>query len=464
MEVAGVALKDALRRTPVLADLTEDQLDWLASRVEERSFGPGDVVNREGEVPEHLYIVLEGEVQARPEAASGPDVPVYIATAGQVTGLLPHSRMNRYTRTGRAVVPSRLAFLHKSHFDEMLEVIPPLGPRLLAIMADRIRETTKSDIQYEKLAALGKLAAGLAHELNNPVAAALSSASSLLSALDRLRGILSEGAPEAVAQFEDEAIRAALACTPMDALTRSDREEELGAALSGWNVPNAWDLAPDLVDAGLDAARLHALTGTLGEAGAGAALQRLASLLLLYKLASDIRESTGRVSDLVRAIKEYSWMDTTPEREVDIHHGLETTLTILKHRWKRGIRVERDYEHDLPPLCAHGGELNQVWTNLINNAIDAMADTDGEKVLRIRTEKQAETVLVEIVDTGAGIPPDIKDRIFEPFFTTKKQNEGTGLGLDLVHRIVRKHKGDIRVESKPGRTCFQVRLPYNRTS
>jgi signal transduction histidine kinase len=170
-----------------------------------------------------------------------------------------------------------------------------------------------------------------------------------------------------------------------------------------------------------------------------------------------------RISELVRAIKEYSWMDTAPEREIDIHAGLESTLAILKHRLRGEIQVERHYDSDLPRICAHGGELNQVWTNLINNAIDAMLGTPGEKILRIRTAARADAVLVEILDTGPGIPESIRDRIFEPFFTTKQQNEGTGLGLDLVYRIVRKHRGDIRFESRPGRTCFQVRLPVSRS-
>ena len=190
-------------------------------------------------------------------------------------------------------------------------------------------------------------------------------------------------------------------------------------------------------------------------------LIRFAAILSLYKLSDEVQESTTRISQLVRAIKEYSWMDTAAEREIDVHAGLESTLTILKHRL-RGDQVERQYDPDLPRICAHGGELNQVWTNLINNAIDAMLGASGEKILLIRTARQSEDVLVEITDTGPGIPPEIRDRIFEPFFTTKRQNEGTGLGLDVVFRIIRKHHGDIRFESRPGRTCFQVRLPLGR--
>jgi signal transduction histidine kinase len=221
-------------------------------------------------------------------------------------------------------------------------------------------------------------------------------------------------------------------------------------------------LTAELVDAGLKAEHLSDVVEAVGQDALEAVLRRLAAILSLYRLSEEVRESTARISELVRAIKEYSWMDTTPEREIDIHAGLENTLTILKHRLRGDIRVERNYDPDLPLICAHGGELNQVWTNLIHNAIDAMLDSSGEKILGIRTASQAADVLVEITDSGSGIPADIRDRIFEPFFTTKQHNEGTGLGLDIVFRIVRKHYGDIRFESHPGRTSFQVRLPLKK--
>jgi signal transduction histidine kinase len=412
---------------------------------------------------------LEGELQARREGAE-LNGSVYIASAGEISGLLPQSRMTAYTRTARAAVPMRVARLHKKYFDEMLNAIPQLGPRLLAVMVERIRDTTRLDIQQEKLAALGKLSAGLAHELNNPAAAAQNAAAGLRQVLGRLRSAsfilnrlaLSPDVWAKIADLEDLAVRNAMACTAMDALTRSDREEQLGAALEDAGVDKPWDLTAELVDAGLTAEHLESITSSVGPDALDSVLVRLASILSLYRLTEDVQDSTTRIYELVRAIKEYSWMDTAAEREVDIHAGLESTLTILKHRLKGEIRVERQYEKELPLVCAHGGELNQIWTNLINNAIDAMLGASGEKMLSIRTARQAQDVLVEILDTGPGIPPEIQDRIFEPFFTTKAQNDGTGLGLDLVFRIVRKHRGDIRFESRPGRTCFQVRLPIQR--
>lgn len=463
-------LKQALERIPLLADLSDAELEWLTNHAEDCRYTTGEILVRQGEPAEYLFIMLEGEIQARAEAG-GANVPVYIAEAGEITGLLPQSRMTNMMRTVTAAVPTRIARLHKTHFREMLATIPQLDSRLVGVMADRIRDTTKSDIQHEKLAALGKLSAGLAHELNNPAAAARNAAASVREHLDQLRGAdvslkslaLEPEAWAAITAIEDLALEKASACTAMDALTRSDREDELASVLESAGVADPWRMTSELVDAGLKAEQLRDLTNAVGQHALQAVLSRLASMLSLYRVSEDMRESTTRISELVRAIKEYSWMDTMPEREIDIHAGLENTLTILKHRLRGEIRVDRQYDPNLPLICAHGGELNQVWTNLLDNAIDAMLTASGDKVLTVRTVAQADDVLVEIQDNGPGIPEEIRDRIFEPFFTTKQQDEGTGLGLDLVYRIVRKHHGDIRFESHPGRTSFQVRLPLKKS-
>ena len=247
----------------------------------------------------------------------------------------------------------------------------------------------------------------------------------------------------------------------LDTLERSDREDDLADWLENHGLEDSYKLAPTLVSAGLDTGRLNSLAegpeGLSGEALVGA-LEWLGATLTLATLASEVGQSTGRISELVRAMKEYSHMDKTAMREVDVREGLESTLTILAHKLKKGIEVEREYAEGLPRICAHGGELNQVWTNIVDNAVDAMG---GHGKLKVKVSGDEEYVLVEIADDGPGIPREVKNRIFEPFFTTKGVGEGTGLGLDIVRRIVAGHGGEIRVDSGPGQTSFKVRLPVD---
>jgi signal transduction histidine kinase len=244
-----------------------------------------------------------------------------------------------------------------------------------------------------------------------------------------------------------------------DPLAQSDREDRITEWLEAHGVRESWKPAPVLAEAGVEPPKLETLFAVLGEAPLGDALTRITSLLTIGRLVGDIENSVTRISELVRAIKDYSYMDQAPLQEVDIHQGLESTLTILGHRLKQGVAVVRDYDNALPRVCAYGGELNQVWTNLMDNAIDAM---QGKGQLRVRTARELDRVLVEIGDNGPGVPAEVQGRIFEPFFTTKGVGEGTGLGLDTVCRIVRKHHGDIKVESRPGDTRFQVRIPIDQ--
>jgi len=261
-----------------------------------------------------------------------------------------------------------------------------------------------------------------------------------------------------LADFERATGKRAGKPEPIDSLERSDREEALAQWLESRGVENAWDCALALVGAGLDSAALTPLAEALPPEAFRAAAMRIAASSALLRLVAEIENSATRVSELVRAIKEYSYMDQGPEQEIDIHQGLENTLLMLKHQLKHGVNVVRDYDRALPKIHARGSELNQVWTNLIDNAIDAM---NGNGELRIRTSRELDYLLVEIRDNGAGIPPEIQSRIFEPFFTTKGIGEGTGLGLEMVYRIIRNHHGEITVASKPGDTRFEVRLPLN---
>jgi signal transduction histidine kinase len=454
-------LVDELRKIEVFSDLHADQLAWLAGKLEEIRLSAGEAFIRPGDPADSLVVILEGEMQF--QRADIPDAPVFRASAGEITGLLPYSRLREYRGIGRALVPVRLARLHKNQFPEMLQRMPELGPRLVAIMADRIRETARLETQRDKLAALGKLSAGLAHELNNPAAAAQRATTSLRETLWTVREAsirlarhaLSAEQREMIVRFETEAVQFVPAAT-LDPLAQSDREEQITNWLEPHQVPEAWKLAPVLADAGVQVPRLQDLADQVGKEVLSDALIRIASILKISTLISEIDNSTKRISDLVRAIKEYSYMDRAAMQEVDLHQGLESTLTILGHRLKKGITVVREYDTHLPRICAYGGELNQIWTNLIDNAIEAMQGT-GE--LRLRTALELDRVLVEVRDNGPGIPPEVQPHIFDPFFTTKGVGEGTGLGLDTVCRIVRNHRGEIRVVSQPGDTRFQVYLP-----
>lgn len=458
------SLVSDLQKVAVFSDLPPEQLAWLAGQFQEARFQPGEIFAREGDPIENLAVILEGEI--RIERGSGSDPLIFTATAGQVTGLLPYSRLTHSGGTSRAVLPTRIAYLHKKYFAEMMQRMPLLGQRLVALMSDRIRETTRIETQRDKLMALGKLSAGLAHELNNPAAAAQRATASLREALETVRAAsirlarhaLSAAQRETISGFESAAGQSPPAVAA-DPLAQSDREERVATWLESHHVADAWRIAPTLTDAGVDLPKLESLAAEVGDVVVGDALTRIASILTISRLIAEIEISTRRISDLVRAIKEYSYMDQAAMQEVDVEKGIENTLTILHHNLKTGVKVIRDYAPDLPRICAFGSELNQIWTNLIANAIEAM---QGKGELRVRTARDLDRVMVEIGDNGPGIPPQVLPHIFDPFFTTKGVGEGTGLGLDTVCRIIRNHHGDIRVFSHPGDTRFQVFLPISQ--
>jgi signal transduction histidine kinase len=455
-----------LRSFTPMADLTDEQLMWLVPRIQDVHFKRGDVFSKEGDPANQFYFLVEGDIEYRFDTGT-PDERVYIAKPGNIGGRLPFSRLTHWNGTFRAITPGRIFVGSTSVYPEMIHDAPYLVERMVAIMSDRIRYATKEDQQQDRLAALGKLSAGLAHELNNPASAAKRAALALSEAQESLRDAttqldnqnLTPDQRKAIGVFERQALQHSQAGAVMDTLDQSELEETITGWLKSHGIKDNWKLAPTLAESSLDIDWLTALEKQIGSQILGPALNRIVSQVLARKLTKEIESSTGRISELVKAIKEYSYMDQAPVQEIDIHQGIESTLVMLKYKLKHGITVERLFDKDLPPVCAHGSELNQVWTNLIDNAADAMKNGG---TLTIRTSPDPTGVVVEICDTGTGIPDEIQGKIFEPFFTTKKMGEGTGLGLDAVYRIVRKHHGNISVESKPGKTCFQVRLPLKQ--
>jgi signal transduction histidine kinase len=450
----------ALRTIEDLKGLSDEEFAWIAKRGTERLAKDGELIFSQADPPHHLMFLLRGCVFIRRHTSS--PVSVLVGQTGRVTGATPFSRLESWNADGRSYGETWILQLHESFFPSLLNAITSMTQRIVRHLLDRNREYTKAEQQIGKLAAVNKLAASLAHELNNPASAAKRAASLLMQSLEA----------------ENEAIRYRLGAalgSRLDAYlqwlsrlrsnVRASRQPEAGSAeddFAAWlesrQYPQSWQLAPLLADCNIPLSSLRELESLVPEEAVALALGDLLASLSSDRAILTVSEAAEKIVRLVTAVKDFSYMDRQPVQDVDIAQSLDTVLLLYQPRL-RGISVKRSYAGGIPALKAFGSELNQAWSALIENALDAMGESG---TLTLSTKLQGATILVEISNTGPAIPDEYKDRVFEPFFTTKAFGTGLGLGLDIVQRVLQRHFGAVAFESNPGKTTFYVRLPLDR--
>ena len=431
---------DALRATPIFAEVPPEHLERLAALAIPMSLRDGDFLISEGDQADDLFVVVSGEFDVTKRSGTS-EIPLARVGPGAIQGELAALERGHRMASVRATTDAEVLRIPYAAVRELLSGGPDFALGIIRTVIGRLRGMEATLRQREKLAGLGTLAAGLAHELNNPAAAIRRSVEALDAA------IAARNALHPPHELTD--LRPA-GHPPFDALDRADAVDEIDALIGDT------EMAAALVDAGWTSDELRGALAGLDPAATEEAAAWLAATATVEALIGEVRMAGDRISEIVGAVKSYAYLDQAPVQRIDVRKGLDDTLVILRHKLKAGIEVTREYDPDLPEIEAWGSELNQVWTNLIDNAADAM---DGKGAISIRAERVDDEVRVTICDTGPGIPPDVASKIFEPFFTTKPPGIGSGLGLHISHQVIVRHAGRIDLESEPGRTCFIVSLP-----
>ena len=458
---------DELRRMELFAGVSDDQLHDLVDCGKELAVEPGEQLFRAGRPAEHWWVLLDGTIELVRHVGADDTVLGSMSTPGQwAGGFRAWDDHGVYMATGRVAAPTRVLRVPAAALGERADEWFPFGVHIIKGLVGTVRTIESTARQREALTALGTLAAGLAHELNNPASAATRAVAALQKTCDQLLGSLRQLAETGIAaqQFvELDGVRRGLRPPPADEgpLAVADREEALTEWLDEHGVADAWAVAAELAAAGVDPPGCEQVRAVVGDPALEPALRWIASSETTGTLLAEVTESTHRVSALVAAVRSYSQLDRAAVQRTDVTEGLDSTLAVLGHKLKPGVTVVRDYAADLPAIEGIPGELNQVWTNLIDNAVDAMS---GAGTLRLSATATEESVVVEVGDTGPGIPPEVRPHVFEPFFTTKEVGKGTGLGLDISRRIVvGRHGGEIAVGSGDEGTVFTVVLPRRST-
>jgi signal transduction histidine kinase len=459
---------EELKKVPLLQTVPEKHMQWLAKKGTTINVPEGEQLFKKGSPIDELRIVLQGRMSIYFEQAG--QLRLFAAfEKGEVTGLLPYSRLKTAMASAIANEDSIIFNLHKDHFPEMIRDHHDLTAVLVHSMTDRVRDTTRQQQQDDKMMSLGKLSAGLAHELNNPSAAVVRSARELKSHLSNIpenfKRVIkikaTDGVVDIVNDFVFRKIKGSNS-TNASLMERTEREDELAQWLEENEIKSAYDLAENFTSYSVEVKELEELKANLRLEDVPAVINWLHQVFTTERLVEEIEEASRRINVLVTSIKSYTHMDQAPEKQrADIHHGIRNTITMLNHKFKKGnVKLLEQFQEDLPKPNIYVSELNQVWTNLIDNALDAMEGRDNNQ-LEIKTSKDGSFIKISLTDNGPGIPEEIQNKIFDPFFTTKPIGKGTGLGLDVVRQIIAQHNGSIDAESVPGKTEFKVCLPID---